>query len=669
MHSIKLDLSKFKHIKSNGHSTTLEHQKDGHTITLAHKALSPENQKHLAALSKIAQEDSMPGDKAEAKEDKAQQLADGGKVQKYAGGKTINPAVGYDQDDQSLSGLWNSITSGISGGQDKTKGANYKATDDATLKKKTLQNMQDTANEKADGGMIKKYAEGTPDEPVESQGSSDSDVKEVDSATSKPQAPVTINIGQPQTQQQQQPMAPQQQQAQIPQQAQPQADTPPLSKDEEANNPPLQDLSSSQDTAVDKEVTDAENGYGIPSSSTTPAATQTAMPVKDELDQESQAWMQDLMNGHVKPETYKSLYAKQDTLGKIGTIFGLLLGGASSGLTHQPNVALEMMNNEINRDLEAQKQSKTNAQNFLRINQQSGVNAATIAKMRQDGLLSETQAKNMLAETSIKNFTNTQNQLLQSSFHDLATNTDKMPEGPQKEFAKKQLGYIYSKIGDKINDNNTAAQGAAEYIKALGVGGTNTGADNSKDFQNKNRFLRLLGPEGEKIAMNNEATSLSGVPEIQGQIADRPIQQADRDQVAAMQVLGNKGKDLLQFAKSHEGTLSPSQRAVAAQKAEEMINYYNASTKGGVLTEGRLKWLDDQIKKNPTSVIAQELMGNNARLEEIINSNDTRKTTLLNTMGFHPKSATAPSNKPIEGATGMLGKRPVTYKNGKWVYN
>lgn len=74
---------------------------------------------------------------------------------------------------------------------------------------------------------------------------------------------------------------------------------------------------------------------------------------------------EDLASGKITPETYHSLFAKKDTLGKIGTIFGLMLSGAGSGLAHQPNMLLHMMDKQIDNDLDAQKQDKENARNFL----------------------------------------------------------------------------------------------------------------------------------------------------------------------------------------------------------------------------------------------------------------------------------------------------------------
>jgi hypothetical protein len=51
--NIALDLKKFKHVKSDKNSTTLQHA-DGHTLTIAHKALTPKMQTQLSALSRVA---------------------------------------------------------------------------------------------------------------------------------------------------------------------------------------------------------------------------------------------------------------------------------------------------------------------------------------------------------------------------------------------------------------------------------------------------------------------------------------------------------------------------------------------------------------------------------------------------------------------------------------
>lgn len=81
MSKVNLDLKMFKHVKSDGKSTTLQH-KDGHQLILAHGALGPEAQEQLKALSKVSGQASKPTDKAEAKQD-TQMLANGGTTMAY----------------------------------------------------------------------------------------------------------------------------------------------------------------------------------------------------------------------------------------------------------------------------------------------------------------------------------------------------------------------------------------------------------------------------------------------------------------------------------------------------------------------------------------------------------------------------------------------------------
>lgn len=100
-----------------------------------------------------------------------------------------------------------------------------------------------------------------------------------------------------------------------------------------------------------------------------PQVQMAAMPIKapqEDMD-EHVKFATDIANGLIHPKTYSQLYGEQNTLGKIGTLFGLMLSGAGSGLTHQPNMVMEMMNKEIDRDFEKQKANKEGARNFLSI--------------------------------------------------------------------------------------------------------------------------------------------------------------------------------------------------------------------------------------------------------------------------------------------------------------
>lgn len=95
MAKFDLDLKKFRHVKSDDKTTVLQHR-DGHSITLAHKALSPEFQKQLAALSQVSKDDETPVQKEEANA----KMASGGKVRphnpKLEESKKVPPKPHFD---------------------------------------------------------------------------------------------------------------------------------------------------------------------------------------------------------------------------------------------------------------------------------------------------------------------------------------------------------------------------------------------------------------------------------------------------------------------------------------------------------------------------------------------------------------------------------------------
>jgi hypothetical protein len=121
----------------------------------------------------------------------------------------------------------------------------------------------------------------------------------------------------------------------------------------------------------------------------------------EERYQQSMKLAEDFANKAIDPKRY---WNDKSALGKIGTIFGLLIGGIGSGLTKQPNAALEMMNKEIDRDIEAQKQSKEGALNFLKAqyahNMQQAQTAHTLAQIQ--GLEAENVGKYQVGKATAK---------------------------------------------------------------------------------------------------------------------------------------------------------------------------------------------------------------------------------------------------------------------------
>ena len=118
--------------------------------------------------------------------------------------------------------------------------------------------------------------------------------------------------------------------------------------------------------------------------------------------QEQEGLKNDFAMGHIHPETMSSLYAKKDTAGKIGTIFGMLVSGAGSGLSHQPNALMAMMQKQIDNDFAAQQNSNVNAQNFYKLHMANELNKAQIKNTEADIALKQADLKNKPLEAELK---------------------------------------------------------------------------------------------------------------------------------------------------------------------------------------------------------------------------------------------------------------------------
>lgn len=416
-------------------------------------------------------------------------------------------------------------------------------------------------------------------------------------------------------------------------------DAPQPQQDPQSINP-NPEIASQPDEAPDRTPSSQPSGDApqIPAPQT---PVQVAQNTKATLTDEAQKVQQDLDNGHIKPETYKDLFEKKDTLGKIGTIFGLLVGGMGSGLTHQPNALLGMMSKEISNDLDAQTKSAANRQNFMSIAQKGLMNKAAVTGQN---IANQTNQRALAWSAQAR-----------TALHAQVQNAMNLPEGStQRAQAMQALTILGQGIDKKESDIFSQAGLAQAMSESMGGNGGGNGS-NTKLMKSG-----MMGPAFKEVGEDTEQKTIPGIP---GQ-ATRPIEGKDRDQIQAMNVLSNKASDLMGFAKQHTGTLSPAQRAIGQQKADEMVNFYNQSLASGALTQGRLGWLDEQIKKNPTGLFTQ-LMGNNARLSEIKNSNDMRKNLLLKSYGYN-----VPSGGSGGSSGGMTSKsgRPMIQKNGKWVY-
>lgn len=630
MSNVKLDLKCFKHLKSDKHTTTLEHP-DGHTITLAHGKLDKPNQEQLKALSKMSSNTKTEAQKIEDPNDKPGRNADVDRQDR--------PDTGYGK-----------ITYKAEGGEveQQPEVPEYLKPNSA-VQQPPPQGMP-AININVGGGTP---AQAQPEQPP------------------APKQPSLFEQGASAYAPKQGAQAPVQQE-----QAQPNSIFNPAPDSIMGKQSGMKQPPSADDIALNAYANDpnagpqarevasqpirekppmAQEAAGQPApvrEKTAPAPAQTfeqkKAEVHQELSTENQAFEKDLQDGHIEPKTIHSMFMNASVPSKISTVFGMLLAGIGSGLTGQPNTLIQIMQKEIDNDLQAQMNSKSNAQNLYKLNMQHEMQKSQQQQMKVQSGLTSAETRSVSADAKAKAYALTQAQMLQSSYHDLALKTNNMPENTPQEQAKKQaakqtLGMLYSKMGDKIMNLNDQAAGASAYSGMLS-NGMNAGGSDEAQFQDRQRMLRMTG--NEKIAQDNEAKRIPGIKGM----ASVPVPQQIRDQALAMHTLDEKGKDLLSFIKGNTGTWDPKKTALASQKVEELKNFYNSSINGGALTEGRLHWYDEQFKKNPTDRLAQ-FMGSTEKLKEMIDSNSMRKRLLLKSVGFpdQPESS-VPEVKMFQGA-------------------
>lgn len=80
-----------------------------------------------------------------------------------------------------------------------------------------------------------------------------------------------------------------------------------------------------------------------------------------------------LKNGEIKPN---HIFENMSTAGKVSTAIGLIMGGMGAGITGGPNPAMDFLNKQIERDIDAQKANMDKQRNLVSIGMQMFNNEA-----------------------------------------------------------------------------------------------------------------------------------------------------------------------------------------------------------------------------------------------------------------------------------------------------
>lgn len=487
--------------------------------------------------------------------------------------------------------------------------------------------------------------------------------------------PININIGgappaqpqpsydiQPPAQQGQSP-APQQalapQQAAQPQQRVPYGATDSWDDDRQTasndNNPPASDDANQ---AVDNAP--APTAQSIPS--TPPIVADPgvspelhASMVKNNLDDQAAKVAQDYNNGHITPKTYGDLFHDRGTLGKIGTVFGLLLSGAGSGLAHQPNMAFQVMDNEIQRDLEAQKASKPEQRNFINMNLARMKQNSDIALQGKQGQLYQAQALEAKANAQLLAHRDSINQMTLAALHNLGTNVDNIPpNSPLKGPATQTLQQVGAAAANKISQGNAITAQAVSQVsqQAKKQFLESDYTKKIQDLKNAGALGQMSGsPGGGALTQRAEDMEHHLLPGIG--VATRDVSDQGLDRARKF----NEFEELMQEATGlnqklgRAGGWTPYEKRRAAQVHNDLVTSYN-DVKGLVRFTGNeekayKKIVPDSGELNLTNSTAP-------LLQDLSNSVSQRKQIFYKSLGITP--FTAPNGEQQQGKNQTQGQ-------------
>lgn len=294
-----------------------------------------------------------------------------------------------------------------------------------------------------------------------------------------------------------------------------------------------------------------------------------------------QALMQAFESKKIDPDRY---IKNMDTGAKISQGIALILGGIGAGLTGGENVALKMLNQKINADIEAQKEDKSSAMNLWKMNK-------------------EALGDNLSANLA------TQNQLYTGLKFKLGQAASKS----NSDVAMARAGQAAAQIDQAIAQNN---------MKLSLLNSPDNGSET--DFVKKTNGLKMFAPD---IAKEKEEKYIPGV----GVASVKPTDK-DRETLASVDNI-KKGLVELQALATQGPTIKGSTASqVNKTKIAALQLQMKTAYQLGVLSQSDLDMLD-KLVADPGSILTGQAM---AQLKATEKSMDAIKNSVSNKLGITP---------------------------------
>lgn len=332
----------------------------------------------------------------------------------------------------------------------------------------------------------------------------------------------------------------------------------------EANKTALRGLQKQQQGAQQMAVAQGELGAREASANSMAANAQNSnmshfQAAYQKLEQDRQAQMQDINQGHIDPNHYIN---SMTTGGKIRTAIGLILGGIGGGMTHQPNMAAEYINKQISNDIDSQKADLANKHNLLSANFKATGNLLTAAET-------------------------TRMQVLDLNSMHLKT----LAAGAQNDLQRAAL------LGTAGKLDQEAAQIQSQIAMRNVLVGSSQGGDTEQQFQKRNNLLRVMGQD--KFADAAEERHAPGVGN-----ASRKVPESALSEISARNSLDASLADLENFSAQNSGSLNPSVIKQGKAKAALVGNSIRTAEDMGVIKKTEAEFMQSLIA-DPTQFFAK----------------------------------------------------------------
>lgn len=347
--------------------------------------------------------------------------------------------------------------------------------------------------------------------------------------------------------------------------------------------------------------------------------------------------IQDIQNSHIDPSRYMSSLG---TEGKIATGIGLILGGIGAGMSHGPNMALDFLNKQIDRDIAGQRAEMGKKENLVALYSKELGN-------EHDGAV---MAANTMAHI-------TANKMLAAA----AASNDRMIQARAQAAAQQLIG---SRLPELQKMSYT--QGSMQLMGDLFTGQSRAASQGAPTW-GQGQDAHMQGLIGRQMALDpTKAKEISEryVPGVG--ISAIPVDKSTRDGLVAHQELDSAAKDLLDFAQKHTGSFDPRIVAQGVQKAQYVQSKYREGVLKTVYREGEQPLLEKVTGSDPTSIWNH--FSNIPKLQEMIDANSRGQDILKKSAGLPVAQQMQQAQSGRAAAPTATGKDGSKYTlvNGQW---